>query len=192
MWKPDARSSSALTGYAQPASGVVDGAVVPLPVLRTESAIPALERSPIMSRLRADPESTRNQAAEAERLEFAARLKTLLIAAGLPADSPAALAREFNRIYTGPPVTAHAARKWLVGESIPTQDKLHVLANHFGVLSQWLRFGNGFPSTAGDRDSPPGLTFDELNQLNKLRRLDADSRQLVRQLIDHLDKLRAA
>lgn len=34
-----------------------------------------------------------------------------------------------------------AARKWLKGEAIPTQDKIHILARWIGVSPQWLRFG---------------------------------------------------
>lgn len=59
-----------------------------------------------------------------------------------------ALSRAFNLRSTGSPVTTHAARKWIKGEAIPTQDKILVLAEWFEVSPEWLRFGGktGAPS----------------------------------------------
>ena len=51
------------------------------------------------------------------------------------------LLRKFNVRFAGRPVTVHAARKWLVGEAIPTQEKLRTLADWLGVPADWLRFG---------------------------------------------------
>ncbi len=83
-----------------------------------------------------------------ERMNFSLRLKeTLHSARGLPA-SPTVLAREFNFRYSGEPVTVHAARKWLVGDALPTQDKLRTLATWLGVSVEWLRFG-GAQNTVG-------------------------------------------
>ncbi|RYD94429.1 MAG: hypothetical protein EOP50_09525, partial [Sphingobacteriales bacterium] len=59
-----------------------------------------------------------------ERKEFAERLQSALRQARQPADSPTALARGFNSHFPGRAITVHAARKWLMAESIPTQDKL--------------------------------------------------------------------
>lgn len=76
-----------------------------------------------------------------ERANFSARLKEMLESThGLPA-SPTVVAREFNFRFVGKPITVHAARKWLVGEAIPTQDKLRALAEWLGVSVDWLRFG---------------------------------------------------
>ena len=55
--------------------------------------------------------------------------------------SPTKLASEFNLRWRGAPVTSNAARKWILGESIPTLDKIDVLANLLGTNSQWLRWG---------------------------------------------------
>lgn len=54
---------------------------------------------------------------------------------------PVVLEREFNRRYWGPPVSFQAARRWLLGEAIPTQDRLQVLAEWLDVDPHWLRFG---------------------------------------------------
>ena len=45
-----------------------------------------------------------------------------------------------NFCFAGPPITVHAARKWLVGDAIPTQDKMRALAQWLAVPADWLRF----------------------------------------------------
>ena len=77
-----------------------------------------------------------------ERLEFSERLQQALRNAEYSPNSPTQLAREFNVRFGGNPVTVHAARKWLQGESIPTQEKLRALASWLDVPADWLRFGN--------------------------------------------------
>ena len=79
-------------------------------------------------------------------MHFSKRLiETLKSSRSLRA-SPTSLAREFNFHFVGKPITVHAARKWLVGEAIPTQDKLRALANWLGVSVDWLRFGGIKPA----------------------------------------------
>ena len=77
-----------------------------------------------------------------ERLLFSERLQQALRHAEYSPDSPTQLAREFNVRFEGNPVTVHAARKWLQGESIPTQEKLRALASWLDVPADWLRFGS--------------------------------------------------
>lgn len=55
--------------------------------------------------------------------------------------SPTRIAREFNLRYHGNPITSQAVRKWLAGESIPSQEKIRFLALWLNVSAQWLRFG---------------------------------------------------
>src|SRR3954451_8373270 len=78
-----------------------------------------------------------------ERESFSERLQMALRNAEYSPDSPTQLAREFNIRFDGRPITVHAARKWLVGEAIPTQEKLRTLAQWLGVPAEWLRFGGG-------------------------------------------------
>ena len=73
-----------------------------------------------------------------ERLEFSERLQRALRNAEYSPSSPTELAREFNLRFAGQSVTVHAARKWLQGESIPTQDKLRALASWLDVPADWL------------------------------------------------------
>lgn len=77
-----------------------------------------------------------------ETLAFAARLKAALEAAGTRT-SPTVIAHEFNLRFWGRSITPHTARNWLLGNSLPTQDKLRVLADWLQVAPDELRFGRG-------------------------------------------------
>lgn len=128
-----------------------------------------------------------------ERQEFADRLKSALRQARQLADSPTALARGFNSRFPGQEITVHAARKWLMAESIPTQDKLRTLAQWLQVPADWLRFG-GQVSIAGEEGVAPidgsmeailaAMSREDLKLLEALHALEADERHLVRDLID--------
>ena len=99
-------------------------------------------------------------------------------------DSPTRLAREFNIRFEGRPITVHAARKWLVGEAIPTQEKLRMIAQWLGVPADWLRFGG--PETPGDTtENSSAARFEsaDVKLIADLQRLDEHHRQLAREFI---------
>jgi transcriptional regulator with XRE-family HTH domain len=128
-----------------------------------------------------------------ERKEFADRLKSALRQARQLADSPTALARGFNSRFPGQAITVHAARKWLMAESIPTQDKLRTLAQWLQVPADWLRFG-GQVSIAGEEGVAPiddslaailaAMSREDLKLVEALHALEADERRLVRELVE--------
>lgn len=125
--------------------------------------------------------------ASKERREFRERLSEALVAAGVP-PKPTAFAREFNYRADGVAVTIHAARKWLIGEALPTQERLHVLARWLNVSPQWLRYGDtgGGRPTAGNDDGL--IPHKEILMLADFRRLDERSQEVVRDLIGSLLK----
>ena len=116
-----------------------------------------------------------------ERLAFSERLQQALRNAEYSPHSPTQLAREFNERFKGHPVTVHAARKWLQGESIPTQEKLRALAGWLDVPADWLRFGNGDTRKGGG----PDTTVTDQRATALLNQLDEHHRQIG------LDMLRA-
>ena len=75
-----------------------------------------------------------------EMTEFANRLRAAMLAAGYP-DRPAVLEREFNSRYWGRSITFQAVSRWLRGQSIPSQEKLLVLAEWLQLEPQALRYG---------------------------------------------------
>lgn len=91
---------------------------------------------------------------EKERFNFSERLRSALTGAGY-SPSPTLLAREFNLRTKDKTVSMFASRKWLLGESIPTQEKMQVLADWLGVSVQWLRFGieDGVQRQSGKTES---------------------------------------
>ena len=79
------------------------------------------------------------QPVKSELANFADRVTAALAACNMPA-SATALQREFNARNPEIAVSVHAARKWLMGESIPTQARLRALADILRVSATWLRF----------------------------------------------------
>ena len=84
-----------------------------------------------------------------EKQEFSKRLRDSLKRAQVQARGAAAVAREFNLRYDGTPVTAQAARKWLTGTALPSQDKMRALSLWLEVSPHWLRFGEEAGSGRG-------------------------------------------
>jgi len=72
--------------------------------------------------------------------KFAFRLREAMQQAGYDA-RPAVLEREFNLHYYGKPMTLHGVRRWLRGETLPTQDKIIALAQWLRILPEQLSFG---------------------------------------------------
>ena len=117
-----------------------------------------------------------------EREQFSQRLQKMLRETHHSPDSPTELAREFNIRFPGGPITVHAARKWLVGEAIPTQDKMRTLADWLIVPIDWLRFGND----AARQDVPDPLSNADsvdIKLIADMHLLDESHRQIVREVV---------
>ncbi len=114
------------------------------------------------------------------RQSFAQRLSDALQKSGR-STSPSALAVEFNARFSGPQVHLSSCRKWLMGDAIPTQEKLVVLAQMLGVTADWLRFG--VAARAMEQESPTAFDKQELALLADFARLPLRDQQLVKQLV---------
>ena len=120
-----------------------------------------------------------------ERQEFCQRLTQALTASGYSATATT-LVREFNPRADGAAVTVHGARKWLTGNAVPTQERLHILARWLNVSAQWLRFGDGPTDERSAANDSTQLPLGEVQLLNEFRRLDARSQEVARDLIQSL------
>jgi transcriptional regulator with XRE-family HTH domain len=124
---------------------------------------------------------------------FSARLQQALALQGFVRGSPTVLAREFNLRYDGKAVTVHAARKWLLGESIPTQEKLRTIANWLGVSAEWLRYGDNASQSHDEPVMPVRidclLSSRELSLVDNLKRLSIEDKKIVRELIHTMARL---
>ncbi len=119
--------------------------------------------------------------ADLAKSEFKDRLAAALKDAGVT-QSASVVAREYNLRADGPAVTIHAVRKWLLGESLPAQMRLVVLANWLQVSPQWLRFGDG----ANDRTretTHSGIPHDQVILLSDFRRLDERSQAVIKDMV---------
>jgi transcriptional regulator with XRE-family HTH domain len=119
-----------------------------------------------------------------EREGFSERLQQALRNADYSSDSPTQLAREFNVRFEGRPITVHAARKWLVGEAIPTQEKLRALAQWLGVPAEWLRFGGTETHTSFQAPGMPArFESADVKLIADLQRLDQHHQMIAREFI---------
>jgi len=118
-----------------------------------------------------------------EREAFSRRLAQAMRNADLEA-RPSVLMREFNLRYLGQSVSFQSASRWLHGQSIPTQDKLRLLAKLLGLEPHILRFGTSVPAIA---ESPAawqaGLKPQDHEMIDGYLALPASRRKLVRDLV---------
>lgn len=81
-----------------------------------------------------------------ENIQFAKRLADAMELKGIK-QSPTVFQKMFNKSFEGKPVTPHSARNWLLGQVLPTQDKLVCLAKLLDTSSEYLRFGTNNTKT---------------------------------------------
>lgn len=126
-------------------------------------------------------------ATTSETEAFAKRLKDALDGCGVRA-SPTVVANEFNLRYWGRSITSHTARNWLLGKSIPTQDKLRVLADWLQVSPDELRFGRlGVAVKAAEATSDPAsLSMADREMVSRYLGLDVNDRKTVREVVTAL------
>ncbi len=124
------------------------------------------------------------KAAFAERLKFAMKRAPERLRGGTD------LAMHFNLRHRGEqPVSPQTAHKWLTGRTIPTDDKLHTLADWFRVDLHWLHYGPppGGAGSAVPKPLPRGdkypLSAETLELASKIEALTPHHRYLVQELV---------
>lgn len=120
-----------------------------------------------------------------ERAAFSRRLKSALARFDPPGRTGAAwLAREFNQRYGGKPVSVHAARKWLLGESIPLHDKLLTLAGWLRVSAEWLLYGAGkMDKSSALQEDPAHYSVVDMELVREFNALNQEHRRIVREMM---------
>ena len=115
---------------------------------------------------------------------FANRLRDAMEAAGYD-PKPAVLEREFNTRYWGKPMTLHGVRRWLRGETLPTHEKLLVLAEWLGVPPQQLNFGDEIQRKVEQRRSrwDSGIGYQDRDIFEAFLKLPIPQRKLIREVI---------
>lgn len=118
---------------------------------------------------------------------FAERLRRSLDGCGVR-QSPTLVANEFNLRYWGRSITPHTARNWLLGKSIPTQDKLRVLADWLQVSPDELRFGRsgGAVKVPEPTAGSASLSMPDREMVTRYLGLDVNDRKTVREVVTAL------
>ena len=124
-----------------------------------------------------------------EAQKFAQRLRTAMQDAGYK-PSATVLANEFNLRYWGNSITAHAARNWLIGVSLPKQDKLRVLSEWLRISPNDLLFGPEHTPTRlplMEDLIPEALNLADHQMVKRYLALSVEHRRVIRELVAALD-----
>ena len=130
---------------------------------------------------------------EKANAKFAKRLRAAMLAAGYEA-KPAVLEREFNQHYMGSPITLHGVRRWLLGESLPRQDKLMALAEWLRIPPQELRYGVELENRVKREQKrwDEGIGYQEREVFEAFLKLPVPQRKIIREIILTFAKAQAA
>lgn len=87
-------------------------------------------------------------------------------------------------------MTLHGVRRWLVGETLPSQAKLLVLAEWLAVPPQELRFGPDSTRRIEQRQKQweRAIGFEEREIFEAFLRLPVPQRRVVREVIVAFDR----
>jgi transcriptional regulator with XRE-family HTH domain len=121
---------------------------------------------------------------EDAKAQFAQRLREAMAALGYD-PKPAVLEREFNLRYWGKAMTLHGVRRWLRGETLPSQDKLLVLAEWLQVPPQQLRFGAEIETRVRERRDrwETALGYQDREMIEAYLRIPPPQRKALREVI---------
>jgi len=124
-----------------------------------------------------------------ETSKFADRFRAALKDAGVRV-SATVVANEFNLRYWGEGISSHAARNWLMGVSIPKQDKLMVLSKWLKISPEGLLFGTP-PQRPADVVSDERINLVDQQLIARYFTLEPEHRRIVREVVDGLAALGA-
>jgi transcriptional regulator with XRE-family HTH domain len=119
-----------------------------------------------------------------EKLLFAQRLIAAMQAQGYQ-PKPAILEREFNLRHFGEPVTLQGVRKWLIGTSIPSADKLLTLAKWLDVPPEELAFNKDMQKALEQRETnwQEEIGYKDKEIFDAFVLLPAPQKKVVREVI---------
>lgn len=128
-----------------------------------------------------------------EKLEFSQRLRDAMVRMGYVA-SPSVLEHEFNLRWPGRSISNQAAWGWLNSRSLPTQDKLQVLAEWLKVAPEVLRFGEAVRHKVREhqRRWDENLNHSEREVIDAYLQLPAPQRKVVREIVLALVQVHAS
>lgn len=127
-----------------------------------------------------------------ERKAFAERLKAALRRSPEPVKGPTELALRFNLRYEGRSVSAQTVHNWLAGRTIPSEEKLVVLAEWLKVDKHWLHYGpapgRGASGSKLDNKTRAAPTEEVLDLAVRIQQLPSDWRYMIEELVEKLHR----
>jgi hypothetical protein len=123
-----------------------------------------------------------------ETSKFADRFRSALKEAGIR-PSATVVANEFNLRYWGESITSHAARNWLMGVSVPKQDKLLILCKWLKISPEGLLFGTSPSKTLDKNIAEEKINLVDQQLVVKYLLLACEQKRLVREVVDGLTAL---
>lgn len=128
-------------------------------------------------------ESSYRAAMEKVKAQFAERLRQAMRQAGYE-PRPSVLEREFNLRSYSTQVTLHGVRRWLRGETWPTDEKLLVLAEWLKVSPEQLKYGTELQNRIAEhRETWERLNYQERETLEAFINLAPSQRKIVREVV---------
>lgn len=113
---------------------------------------------------------------ENTKIEFSKRLKLALESAGFANLSLSSIANKFNLRHPNRSVTPQTVHNWLIGASLPTDDKIETLASLLNTSPEWLRYGTM-------QINAEQLSSDELLLLQYFRSISTSKKQVLMSIL---------
>jgi transcriptional regulator with XRE-family HTH domain len=118
-----------------------------------------------------------------EKADFTERLKKAMVAAGYE-PRPAVLEKQFNSRYWGKSVSFQAISRWLNGKSIPSQEKLQILAEWLAIEPQALRYGEEtVRAVRAKKDRWSNMAPEDRDLVDNLLALPMAKKKVVREVV---------
>ena len=119
-----------------------------------------------------------------EKALFAKRLVLAMQSKGYEAKA-SILEREFNLNYSGKPMTLHGVRKWLIGEAIPSGDKLLSLAKWLEIPPEELILNKNIQTAIQQRDArwKQELGYKDKEVFEAYTQLSSSHKKIIRDMI---------
>lgn len=115
---------------------------------------------------------------------FALRLQTAMQERGYD-PKPSVLEKQFNLHYNGEPMTLHGVRRWLRGETLPSQDKLIALAEWLRIPPDELRYGAEIKAEIQQvrKNWDDAINYQERETFEAFLNLPAQQKKIIREVI---------
>ena len=128
---------------------------------------------------------------EDQKTLFAKRLSIAMQAKGYQPKA-AVLEKAFNLNYSGKPMSLHGVRKWLIGEAIPSGDKLLALAKWLDVPPEELVFDKDIKKAIEQREArwKEEIGYKDKDVVEAYLALPTAQKKIIRETIIEFSKVK--